>query len=193
MWKNSISNMIQKCQKMFLITYFRWLPFRWGHCGLRCANLLIMRVYSSCVIIWIFSVMATFNAAIVRRLMLSLRNLPEEEIWLEVLIRWVRCSFHISFAADETLPKLFINSCHVNNYSERKSLILLKPLLLLIKVITLLKVSLKQFKYWNITVFCYCQCVLQSSSRKNTPMVICFEMANLAVLFFNTEGFYRLC
>ena len=51
----------------------------------------------------------------------------EEDIWV-ALVRRVRCPFHFSFGADETLPKFFREARHGNNSSVRGSSILLKPL-----------------------------------------------------------------
>lgn len=71
-----------------------------------------------------------------------LEETPEEENlvgWVQV--KQVRCPFHFSFAANEMLPKLFMEPCHGDISSVRKHTILQEPLFFLIKVLMILKLS----------------------------------------------------
>lgn len=74
------------------------------------------------------------NTARVALVDVALKELPEEEsCWVGGQVRRVRYPFHFSFAAYETLPKLFTEPYHGNMSRVRKSTILLEPQFLLIR------------------------------------------------------------
>ncbi len=62
---------------------------------------------------------------------------------MEVQFRRMRCLIHFSFAADETLFKLFTELCYGNISSEKRSTILLGIVFLLINVPTPLELILE--------------------------------------------------
>ena len=86
---------------------------------------------------------------------------PPQEIW-RIQVRRVRCPFRFSFAADDTLSKLFTEPSHGDISSVRRGTILLESLFFLIKVLTLIEFSPKLLKHWNVALFChgYCNIVI---------------------------------
>ena len=91
------------------------------------------------------------NGARILQIDIVFQRSPEDEIW-EVQFRHVRCLFHFRLAADKTVPKLFMEQCHRNISSLRRSTTLLEPPFLFFKILTPVELSLQFLKQWNVAL-----------------------------------------
>ena len=112
---------------------------------------------------------------------------PQEEIW-RIQVRRVRCPFHFSFAADETLSKLFTEPSHGDISSVRRGTILLESLFFLIKVLTLIELSPKLLKHWNVVLFCHSYCYTVIIFKEKWSDDTMLGNGNPCCAFFECEG-----
>ena len=104
---------------------------------------------------------------------------------------WI--GFGIKWPTANDLPKLFKETYHGRIITVSRSIILLRPLFLLIKVLTRLDLSPKLLKHRNVKFFSHCHFV--------TPIIFKERWSNSAMfrnndtcraLLFNAEGVQRL-
>ena len=117
----------------------------------------------------------------------------QEEIW-RIQVRRVRSPFRFSFAADDTLSKLFTELSHGDISSVKRGTILLEPLFFLIKVLTLIELSPKLLKHWNVALFCYGYCNTVIIFKEKWSDDTMLGNGNPSCAFFlNAKGVQRFC
>ena len=165
--------MNQKCHKENKITCSRCLLFSGRHCWMRITKLLISCTHFSRVIALILSVIATFDVFIMWELLWCLWETSKRKN-LGFQVR------HIP--ADEMLLKLITEPCYGNISIWSQSIILLKPLFLLIKILMHFELFSELLKHWNVMLLCHC--ITPIMLKNSGLMVPCFAMVTHAITFF---------